>query len=270
MNNLAQRTLTAVIGIPIVAVLAYLGGWYFVGLVAFVVYISQYEFYKLPGALMDTRHLAAGLVLGALVVVFQYEVPLVGHLAVVLMVALLMYDAFDLKNERIWTQTGWMIAGLVYPALIFSYFVRLRNEWLDTLTDLEHFNIPLSLLIMVWTIDTFAFMFGKTFGKRPLAPAISPKKTWEGAYGGFGGAVLAMVIMKLTMLPFLSWVDVFVLATIGGVAGQVGDLVQSRLKRICNVKDSGRFLPGHGGILDRIDGLILVVPLYYWYLKLVL
>ncbi len=267
MTNLAQRTITAVIGIPIVGALTYLGGWVFVGLVAFVLWIAQYEFYKLQGDLMDVRHIVAGLVLGALVVVAQYDVPVLADVAVVALIVFLMVDAFQIKNPDVWRQSAWMIAGVVYPALIFSYFVPLRTEWAGLLTDIEQMNIPLSLLIMVWVTDTFAFAFGKTLGKRPLAPVISPKKTWEGAVGGYFGAVLAMAVMKLTMLPFVSWVDVVASASIVGVGGQIGDLVQSRLKRTCGVKDSGTFLPGHGGILDRIDGLILVVPLYYLYLK---
>ena len=270
MNNLAQRTISAVIGIPIVVGLAYLGGWYFVGLAAFVVFIAQNEFYELRKDLMTRRHHIIGLILGVMLVVMQYDVPVMLDIAIFILTALLMYDTFQTDNARIWDQIAWMVVGLLYPAVIFSYFVPLRVAWLDTLTDLQHFYIPVSLLVMVWSIDTFAYVCGKSFGKHPLAPLISPKKTWEGAIGGFMGGLVAMIIMKITMLTFLSWVDIIICALIGGIGGQIGDLVQSRLKRIVGVKDSGRFMPGHGGIMDRIDGLILVVPLYYVYLNFVL
>ena len=270
MNNLTQRAITAAIGIPIVVVLAYLGDWYFVGLVAFVVFIAQNEFYALRKESMTKRHHAIGLLLGVMLVVMQFNVPIMLDLSILVVTALLMYDTFDTDNNQVWDQLAWMAVGLVYPAVIFSYFVPLREAWSDTLTDMQHFAIPVALLIMVWCIDTFAYAFGKTMGKRPLAPLISPKKTWEGAIGGFIGALVAMVIMKLTMLDFLSWVDIIICTILGGIGGQVGDLVQSRLKRIVGVKDSGSFMPGHGGILDRIDGLILVVPLYYVYLNFVL
>ena len=270
MNNLTQRFLTAVVGIPIVGVLAYLGDWYFVALVAFVVFISLNEFYAMRNDLMDRRHTVVGFILGIMLVILQFDVPVMLDLAIFLFTALLMYDAFDTSNKRIWEQSGWMAIGLIYPGVMMSYFVPLREAFSETLTEVEHFYIPFSLLILVWAIDTFAYAFGKLFGKHKLAPTISPKKTWEGAFGGFFGGIIAMIIMKLTMLSFLSWVDVIALGCIGGVAGQVGDLVQSRLKRIVGVKDSGKFLPGHGGILDRIDGLIMVVPLYYVYLNFVL
>ena len=270
MSNLAQRFLTAIIGIPIVGVLAYLGDWYFVGLVAFVVFIAQNEFYMLRKDLMDRRHLVFGLLLGAILVVLQFDVPIMLDIGIFVYIGLLMYDAFDIQNDKVWEQVGWMTVGLVYPGVIMSYFVPLREAFSATLNEVEHFYIPFSLLIMVWAIDTFAFTFGKLFGKRPLAPVISPKKTWEGAIGGFLGGLVALIVMKFTMLKFLSWMDVIALGCIVGVASQVGDLVQSRLKRIVGVKDSGKFLPGHGGILDRIDGLILVVPLYYVYLNFIL
>lgn len=270
MNNLTQRAITAAIGIPIVVVLAYLGDWYFVGLVAFVVFVAQNEFYALRNELMTKRHHAIGLLLGVMMVVMQFNVPVMLDIGILILTGLLMYDTFDTDNNRVWDQLAWMAAGLVYPALIFSYFVPLREAWSATLTDVQHFSIPVTLLVMVWCIDTFAYAFGKTMGKRPLAPSISPKKTWEGAMGGFFGALVAMVMMKLTMLEFLSWFDILMCTILGGIGGQVGDLVQSRLKRIVGVKDSGRFMPGHGGILDRIDGLILVVPLYYVYLNFVL
>ena len=270
MNNLTQRAITAVIGIPIVVTLAYLGDWYFVGLVAFVVFISQNEFYALRKDLMTRRHHVIGLILGVMLVVMQFDVPVMMDLGILLLTALLMYDTFKTDNEQIWDQFSWMAVGLLYPAVIFSYFVPLREAWADTLTEMEHFAIPVALMIMVWSIDTFAYAVGKSMGKRPLAPLISPKKTWEGAMGGFLGGLIAMVIMKLTMLSFLSWIDITICAILGGIGGQIGDLVQSRLKRIVGVKDSGKFMPGHGGILDRIDGLILVVPLYYVYLNFVL
>ena len=270
MSNLAQRAITAIIGIPIVIGLAYVGGWYFVGLAAFVVLIAQNEFYEMREDFMTRRHHIIGLVLGIMVVVMQVDVPFVLEIGILILIGLVVYDTFQTDNARVWDQLAWMVLGLLYPAAIFSYFVPLREAWAYSLTDMQHFAIPIALLVMVWSIDTFAYVFGKSFGKHPLAPLISPKKTWEGAFGGFLGGLVAMIIMKVTMLDFLSWVDIILCAVIVGISAQLGDLVASRLKRIAGVKDSGKFMPGHGGILDRIDGLILAVPLYYVYLNFVL
>lgn len=270
MTNLAQRAISATIGIPIVVGLAYLGDWYFVGLAAFVAFIAQNEFYELRKDLMGRRHHAIGLILGAMVVVMQFDVPYMLDLGILILLGLLVFDTFQTDEPRIWDQMAWMMVGLLYPAVIISYFVPLREAWADTLTDLQHFYIPVALMVMVWSIDTFAYVFGKSFGKHPLAPLISPKKTWEGAAGGFLGGLVAMIIMKITMLTFLSWTDALICAGIVGIGAQLGDLVASRLKRIVGVKDSGKFMPGHGGILDRIDGLILALPLYYVYLNFVL
>ncbi|HMB91293.1 MAG TPA: phosphatidate cytidylyltransferase, partial [Rhodothermales bacterium] len=112
-----------------------------------------------------------------------------------------------------------------------------------------------------------AYYTGKSIGKTPLAPSISPKKTWEGAIGGGIGAVLAAVVLKLTLLGFLAWPHVIVMALICGVVSQVGDLMESRIKRSVGAKDSGTLLPGHGGMLDRFDAMILAVPLVFLYLR---
>ena len=270
MSNLALRFISALTAIPIVVGMIYLGGWYHVGLAVFVVAVAQYEFYGLPQGLMDVRHTVLGLVLGGLVVVAQYQVGWAFPVAGVLIVAMLMYDAFDIENERIWDQISWTVMGAVYPAFFFSFMVPLRFEWADTVTPLQHFFLPLALLMMVWASDTFAYTVGKLFGKHQMAPIISPHKTWEGAFGGFAGALATMSVLKITALPILSWPDVLVVSVIAGIGGQISDLTQSRLKRIYGVKDAGRFMLGHGGLLDRIDGIILVVPIYYIYLTFVL
>jgi phosphatidate cytidylyltransferase len=121
-------------------------------------------------------------------------------------------------------------------------------------------------LVIVWVSDTAAYFAGRSIGKHALAPQLSPKKTWEGAAAGFLGSILVA-------LAFTPWVNVPLvhllgMAAIGNVAGQVGDLLESAYKRSAGVKDSGSLLPGHGGVLDRIDALILAIPVvwYYWIL----
>ena len=121
-------------------------------------------------------------------------------------------------------------------------------------------------LVIVWVSDTAAFFAGRAIGKRPFAPKLSPNKTWEGAVAGFLGSLAVAFV-------FMPWVDVplvhlLSMAALGNVAGQVGDLLESGYKRSAGIKDSGSLLPGHGGVLDRIDALILAIPVvwYYWIL----
>ena len=266
MSNLAKRILTALVGIPVVAVLTYLGGWWFVGMTAMLIAGAQYEFYVMLSPRPTWRHIGIGILLGALIVCFQYLALSLQPVVLLILIGLIVYDTFNTSLKESWTNLAWMTAGVLYPAWFFSYAINLRLGWDDLLTQQESFQLLVGLLGIVWATDSLAYFTGRAFGKTPLAPSISPKKTWEGTMGGFFGAVAVAVLLKLYVLPFLSWQDALVCAVIGGIGGQIGDLVESRLKRICGVKDSGTILPGHGGILDRIDGLILVMPLYYLYL----
>jgi phosphatidate cytidylyltransferase len=130
---------------------------------------------------------------------------------------------------------------------------------------------PLFLLFalaITWAADTVAYFAGRAFGKHPLAPHISPKKTWEGSLAGLAGSLLIGCAFRHWLslpLPHL-----LAMATLGNIAGQMGDLLESAYKRSAGVKDSGGLLPGHGGILDRIDALILCIPVIWYYLVLAL
>ena len=123
------------------------------------------------------------------------------------------------------------------------------------------------LLFVISFSDIFAYFGGKRFGKSMLAPTISPKKTWEGSFFGVvGGGIVGAVFGEITMSMF--WLYGMLLAMVLAIVGQFGDLIESKIKRLCNVKDSGKILPGHGGILDRIDGHMLAAPVFYYLLKL--
>ena len=123
----------------------------------------------------------------------------------------------------------------------------------------------LLLVLGILASDTFAYAFGRLFGKRKLAPRISPGKTWAGAFGGVLGTVCAVAAFKLIALPELAWWEVAALGVPLSIAGQLGDLAESLLKRGFGVKDSGRLIPGHGGVLDRVDALLFAAPLVLLY-----
>ena len=132
-------------------------------------------------------------------------------------------------------------------------------------------RLLLSLFIITWFGDTAAYFVGSFLGKRKLAPRVSPKKSWEGAFGNLGGNLLGAFLMKVTVCPEWSLVDVVALGLLLGIVGQLGDLVESTWKRSAGVKDSnvGVSIPGHGGMLDRVDSLVFAAPVLYAYVHFV-
>jgi phosphatidate cytidylyltransferase len=151
-------------------------------------------------------------------------------------------------------------AALLFVVLPFSYIVRL-----DELEPVGR-QLVLFTLVLVWAGDMLAYFVGKSLGRVPMAPALSPKKTWEGSMGN----VLASMIVAVLFAKWMQTdvITLLVIAGIANIAGQAGDLIESAYKRGAAVKDSGGLLPGHGGMLDRIDSLILATPvvwvLYQW------
>jgi phosphatidate cytidylyltransferase len=120
-------------------------------------------------------------------------------------------------------------------------------------------------LSIAWVADTGGYFVGRRWGSAKLYPAVSPNKTWAGLYGALTGSTLAGAVASLTYLRELPWLHGLLLGLLGGLIGQLGDLVESLLKRSVGAKDSGSMIPGHGGILDRIDALLFVAPTTYLY-----
>ena len=135
--------------------------------------------------------------------------------------------------------------------------------------DVSAFYLTLAVFVIVWAADTMAYVAGRLFGRYPLAPAVSPKKTWAGAIGGVFGALAAAVLFQLFVYEITSWGHMLLLGGIAGVLGQLGDLAASQLKRLAGAKDSGSLFPGHGGVLDRFDAMLPVAAAMYLYLRFV-
>ena len=130
-------------------------------------------------------------------------------------------------------------------------------------------SIILSLVIFIWVNDSFAFLVGKNFGKRKLFESVSPKKTIEGFLGGVFFTVITAIIISYT-IDFLSITHWIVLSLIASILGTIGDLIESKFKRQANIKDSGTIMPGHGGLLDRLDSLLFVAPFVYLYIHYII
>lgn len=171
------------------------------------------------------------------------------------------------KKDKIpFSNISYTFAGLIYVTLPFCFFYSLG--FIQEKANYS-FHLPLAFLLMLWANDTGAYLFGVKFGKTRLFERHSPKKSWEGFFGGVLVSLLASYIISLffkEINPFV-WAGMSVLIV---SFGTLGDLVESMLKRSLNVKDSGNILPGHGGFLDRFDGLLLAAPVVYTYLYLIL
>jgi phosphatidate cytidylyltransferase len=150
---------------------------------------------------------------------------------------------------------GYSLFGLLYISLSLGLFVELRNHWGEIKDPyLYSYDIPLLVIFSLWINDTMAYIVGSIIGKTPLS-AISPKKTWEGTIGGI---VLTIVVISVAayFLQRLPVIHAAVLSGLAAISGTYGDLFESKLKRMAKVKDSGSFMPGHGGFLDRFDSLL--------------
>ena len=171
-------------------------------------------------------------------------------------------------NQNPFLNIAYTLLGLSYIVIPFAMLFHLGFYVADGFTNEYSFQIILGFFIMLWTNDTGAYLAGRFFGKHKLFERISPNKTWEGSVGGGLLTIIAAYILSIffTNLDLTNWI---VIAVLVAILGGLGDLVESMLKRSLNIKDSGNILPGHGGILDRFDGLLISVPFIYSYLCLI-
>ena len=163
---------------------------------------------------------------------------------------------------------GYSMLGLIYISLSLGMLLNLRTFYPGTALETVNKLLVLAIILSLWVNDTMAYLVGSLIGKTPLSP-ISPKKTWEGTIGGFVFAVIAMGAVGYFFSSDFETQTVsqwMIVAAIAAVAGTVGDLLQSKLKRLADVKDSGHILPGHGGFLDRFDSLLFATPFIWLYI----
>ncbi len=169
-----------------------------------------------------------------------------------------------LPHQAMLPSLGNSVIGQLYIAVPLALTIRLTLV-VDPFSSMTQYNglLLLAIFIFIWVNDTGAYLVGSRWGKRRLAPNISPKKSVEGSIGGLLLVLLSAVILRLLLFPELSWLRILLIAAVVAIFGTIGDLFESSLKRRAGVKDSGKLIPGHGGILDRIDSLLLAVPAVY-------
>jgi len=258
VNTGAQRLATGLIGAPIVLVAAWFGGWPFALVVCIAAVVAQYELYTLAGLQRYAFPTTAGLLSGVAIVVRAHVGASLDFLPAVAIVVLVgsIINLHGRGNALV--QGGIALAGVMYPTAMLSLLAVIRASEAAPGVGRE---ITLLTIIGVWAADTVAYYFGRRFGRRSLSRA-SPGKTWEGFAGGVVGAVAVVAGLSAWIGP-LGPFDTLFVGIACGVVGPVGDVAESALKRSVEAKDSGVLLPGHGGLLDRIDALVVVSPLVY-------
>jgi phosphatidate cytidylyltransferase len=260
-RNLLTRVITALVLFPLAVWVTWFGGLAFALLIAAAAAISALELVQMFDGKVERTGLVGIAGAAALPLVAwaggrpgthlpaQWVAVGVGLGVVLLLVTMLAQQGPLEKAPRsaAVAALAWAYAG-VLPAMVVTLRVGFGWEWV------------ILLFLVSWGNDTFAYFAGRFLGKRKLAERISPKKTWEGFHGGAVGSVLCALFVKLLFLPGVSVPAAVVVGLGAAVLGPLGDLAESMMKRAAGVKDSGRIIPGHGGLLDRIDAVLVVAP----------
>lgn len=255
MSSLVSRALVAAVLLPVVVGIAYLGGWWLVGLAMVGGLVVLHELYTIA---RELRPLVLAGYLGFVLALLGLELGgiawFVGGMVSTLLFAFVVYGLADVRPSAT-ASFGVTILGVVWVGGGLGFLLLVRDVP-------DHgFWALMAVLFTVFAADTAAFFVGRAFGRHKLAPAISPGKSWEGLVGGVLGAMAAtFVILYRDRETFLSIPELLVLGAAIAFASVLGDLFESAVKRDLRVKDSGRLLGGHGGMLDRLDSLLWAGP----------
>jgi phosphatidate cytidylyltransferase len=267
-GNITKRVLISIIGIPVILTASYLGSAYFFTFVLVIALVSFYEY----TTLVKAKGANTNIWLGFLSIIFLL-VNQVSNIfdtytfLLTLMVLLTSIELFRNKGSVIYN-VGSSLLGIFYIGLFAGALIGIR-EFYPPIGDLYTRGgyLIISIFIGIWICDSAAFFGGTILGKHKLFPRVSPNKSWEGAIFGFLFAVLSLILLKPVLLNFLSWINILVIGIIIGTIGQIGDLIESLIKRDAGVKDSSKLIPGHGGIFDRFDSLLFTAPVVLLYMK---
>ena len=265
MDSHVKRLITGIIIVPtLIALIVFPYRWsdiVFLGIILAVVLRGIFEYNRMVFGDEYFLERCEGLFIGILIPVSAY----VGGLPLMSATATFsFFIVFLLFLLRIKAKPGDLtvlikvIFGYMYISFMMSHFILLRGFENGALW-------VVFMVVITFSSDISAFYAGKTLGKRKLFPEISEKKTEEGAIGSIIGTILGCLIFKILFLSEIPFVHALVIGFMAGILGQLGDLCESSIKRASMVKDSGSLLPGHGGILDRLDSFIFIVPFVYYY-----
>jgi phosphatidate cytidylyltransferase len=277
---LKQRTLSAIVFVIIMLAGLIWNAWSFFTLFLIIQLGCLYEYQKLLALIypsyqnISAVHKWGLLVVGCLMMmslgpldlaISGISIKYIGSRALPFVLGFMLI--VDILTKKINLQ-NWAIsfAGLVYIPLCLSLFFPLKSFMPNINFGSWPFSIPLLLIVSIWLNDTMAYLVGSRIGKTPLSP-ISPNKTWEGTIAGI---ILSVFIVSMVMAMVVPNQDkyIFYVSLIASIAGNFGDLLESKLKRLAGVKDSGSMMPGHGGFLDRFDSILFATPFVWLILQI--
>ena len=272
MSNFFTRTITGIFFVVAIIGSAIWNLWAFAAVFGIFTIVGTFEFYNLTKKLNTKPYKYIGAFIGLMVYVISVLdiAGIIDKQTNLIFFSLFAFSFFIFiielfrKSETSFQNIAFTFLGIIYVPVAFSLLVSLVAYKAE---NIGIFTVPVFYFFIIWTYDTFAYLVGRKFGKNRMYEIISPKKSWEGAIGGliFTLIVSCLLSYYFNFLSLLQWLG---LAIIIVVFGTLGDLVESMLKRSADCKDSGSFLPGHGGILDRFDSVLLSVPFVYIYLRI--
>lgn len=266
---MGQRAITAVIGAFVVVTASIYSDWTYFIVFATILGFAQMEFYKLTGldGMLPLRSFGTFLGVMIFTLTFMIEKEQLPHEYLYLIFPIVSLTFFiklyKKTDKKPFTGVAFTYLGIFYVAVPFS----LLNLAVFSVDAVYHFEILIGSLLILWASDTGAYFAGTKFGKTKLFERVSPKKSWEGFLGGAFSAIAVAFVLSQYFHVIADW-KWLVIAGIIIIAGTYGDLIESLFKRSIEIKDSGNGLPGHGGFMDRFDGLLLSAPFITAFLKI--
>jgi phosphatidate cytidylyltransferase len=268
-SELFKRTLISIFGIPIIVILSLIGKIPYLILINLILFLSLFEFYSLSQQKGMKPFKLPGILF---VLLISFTIYFFKGQGLILLFFFIIFSILILglfyRTENILKNSSITLFGIFYISL-FTSFIMIRELPFQTSHSYQSGGwMIVYLFSIIWTCDSSAYLIGSVIGRHTLFKKISPKKTWEGALGGFLFGLIIAVLFKEFMVPFLTLFDSVVIGSVVGILGQISDLIESMYKRDAHVKDTSNILPGHGGILDRFDSPLLIGPIIYIYLLL--
>jgi len=268
LSNLQQRIIAAIVGVAIILSAILYNDWTFLVLFCSISILTQLEFYKLLGLDGNQPLTYYGTMCGVFinVITFLIEKEVIdfqNYFLISPMVTMIFFiKLYKKKDLKPFQNIAFTFLGIIYVAIPFSLLsvLALRGGTYN-------YEIVLGCLFLLWATDVGAYFAGTYFGRRKLFERVSPKKSWEGAAGGALFAAIVAFLLGLYFHSHEAW-EWYCIGAIIVVSGTLGDLVESLFKRSIAIKDSGSMIPGHGGFLDRFDGLLLSAPFIVTFVKI--